>query len=205
MRVIGGTLSGRRIDAPAGSATRPTSDRIREAIFNRLSHGAFDFRDGVDDGVGADPLSGAVLDLFAGSGGLGIEALSRGATQCDFVDLSGAATTVIKRNLEALGIADRGQIRKVTADAFLRRCETRYDLVFADPPYADAGPALDRVLALLVERSLLQPTALLVVEHGADPSPKAARGEQVGLQLLDQRRYGQTLVSFLSCGQARTS
>ncbi len=201
MRVIGGSLSGRRIDAPAGNATRPTSDRIREAIFNRLAHGAFDRGLGLD----GDPLSGVVLDLFAGSGGLGIEALSRGAAQCDFVDLSVAASTVIKRNLDTLGISDRGQIRKVPADAFLRRCETRYDLVFADPPYADAGPALDRVLALLVERSLLQPTALLVVEHGPDPSPKAARGEQAGLQLLDQRRYGQTLVSFLSCGQARTS
>ena len=197
MRIIGGVHSGRTLVAPSGQSTRPTSDRIREAIFNRLVHGAFSTGgEGVSDGP--LPLEGEVLDLFAGSGGLGLEALSRGAARRDFVDASAAACASVKRNLEFLQLSDRGSVHRGAADLFLKRCTARYGLVFADPPYADAGAPLDRTLALLVEKRLLLPGALVIVEHGADPSPRAAAGGQVGLQLLDQRRYGQTLVSFLS-------
>ncbi len=196
MRIIGGALSGRRIDAPSGNATRPTSDRVREALFNRLAHGAFSAPLAAE---AEDPLGGPVLDLYAGSGGLGLEALSRGASRCDFVDSAGAACTVLRRNLEALGLQDRATVTQVPVEAFLRRARgTRYRLVFADPPYADAGPPLDRALALLVGQQLLSPGALLIVEHGDHAGPRAAEGGQPGLGLIDQRRYGQTTVSFLA-------
>jgi len=193
VRIIGGSLAGRQILAPSGQATRPTSDKVREAIFNRLAHGA------LSDGEDAiDPFSVPVLDLYAGAGGLGLEALSRGAPRCDFVDTAGAACAAVKKNLEVLGLGERGRITRAPADAFLRRAQPGYGLVFADPPYADAGAPLDRALALLVERQLLLPGALLVVEHGTDPAPRATQGGQPGLVPLDQRRYGQTVVSFLA-------
>ena len=200
MRIIGGALSGRRIDAPAGDATRPTSDKVREAIFNRLVHGVFT----VGEEELPDPLVGVVLDLYAGAGGLGLEALSRGAVRCDFVDAAASACAVLKRNLTALGLTARARVAPIAADAFLRREKVGgYGLVFADPPYADAGDRLDRVLALLVEKGHLAPGALVVVEHGDHAAPACARGGaasggQAGLHLLDQRRYGQTTVSFLA-------
>lgn len=202
MRIIGGSLSGRQILAPSGAGTRPTSDRVREAIFNRLAHGALEAAvlagDGETELVGPEPFSTPVLDLYAGAGGLGLEALSRGAPRCDFVDAAQPACVAVKRNLEALGLADRGRVTRGPVEAFLRRASPGYGLVFADPPYADAGAPLDRVLALLVERELLLPGALLIVEHGPEPTPRATRGEQPGLMALDERRYGQTVVSFLA-------
>ena len=198
MRIIGGALSGRRIDAPAGQATRPTSDRVREALFNRLAHGAF-HGESADGEVTVPPLAGPVLDLYAGAGGLGLEALSRGASHCDFVDSASGACAALRRNVEALGVGDRARITHSTVEAFLRRARgARYRLVFADPPYADAGPPLDRALSLLVEQGLLMPGALLVVEHGDHAAPRAAGGGQLGLGLIDQRRYGQTVVTFLA-------
>ena len=188
MRIIGGTLAGRRIEAPAGQATRPTSDRVREAIFNRLQHGAF-AAEGIED-----PFAGAVLDLYAGAGGLGIEALSRGASHCDFFDSAAAACATLRKNLAALQLTDRGHVTHAPVDAFLKRASAPYQLVFADPPYADAGTPLQRALARLVAQRLLLPSSLLVVEHGDHAAPSTVSG----LRLLDQRRYGQTVISFFA-------
>lgn len=185
MRIIGGELSGRRIEAPRGDATRPTADRVREAVFNRLEHGAFE--------VPRVPLSGEVLDLYAGSGALGLEALSRGAARCDFVESSATAAATIRRNLAALGLQNRGAVHVLPVEAYLKRAGSLpHSLVFADPPYADAGLPLARTLARLGHG--LSPGTLIVVEHGDHAVPEAP----AEVQPLDQRRYGQTVISFFA-------
>lgn len=123
MRVIGGTARGRRLKGPAGPGTRPMADKIREALFSMLA----------SLGVAAE----RVLDLYAGTGSVGIEALSRGATWCDFVEQNGAAARVVRENLAAVGFADRGRVHQTTALAFVRGAVAPYDLVIVDPPYAD--------------------------------------------------------------------
>src|ERR1700756_415011 len=133
MRVIAGIYGGRSLVAPRGRSTRPTSDRVREALFSIL---------------GADSLEGArVLDLFAGSGALAIEALSRGAAEATLVDSSAVAVDAIRRNLSALGLD--AQVRRQRASVFLERAraaERQYDLVFLDPPYHQPS-ALGRELS----------------------------------------------------------
>src|SRR5947209_17627021 len=129
-RVVAGIARGRRLDAPPGAATRPTADRVREATFNALGS------------LGA--VEGAtVLDLFAGSGALGIEALSRGAVAATFVDDDARALAVVRRNLEACGLADRATV--VRSDA-VRFAAGRVDLVLLDPPYAFDDDAWARLL-----------------------------------------------------------
>ncbi|MEO6952511.1 MAG: 16S rRNA (guanine(966)-N(2))-methyltransferase RsmD [Polyangia bacterium] len=191
MRISGGTLSGRQLVAPAGDATRPTSDKVRQAIFNRLVHAKL---------AGADelyPLAGPVLDLFAGSGGLGLEALSRGASRCDFVDGSAPACECIEKNLASLGLGARAKVHRSRVDAFLERAEPGYTLLFADPPYADAGALLDKTLDQLLARDLLIEGALCILEHAVKPAPRVVTEPVDGLELLDQREYGQTVVSFV--------
>jgi 16S rRNA (guanine966-N2)-methyltransferase len=171
MRVIAGRLGGRRLATPAGVHTRPTSDRVREALFSVLG--------AVDDA--------RVLDLFAGSGALGIEALSRGAAAATFVDSAPAAVRAVRDNLAALGLD--AEVRRADARAFLRaaRSERRqYDLVFLDPPYRLAtrlAPDLTTALG-----DLLAPGARVVAE-----SDRRAPLE-LGLDLVDERRYGDTLI-----------
>jgi 16S rRNA (guanine966-N2)-methyltransferase len=186
MRVVGGKHSGRRLQAPAGDATRPTSDKVREAIFNRLAHGGLE--------VEVDPLSGPVLDLYAGSGAFGIEALSRGAPRADLVEFSRPAIASIRANVTSLGLGDELTLHATRVEAFVRRASaTRFQLVFADPPYADAGAPLERALLALVGNGGLADEALVVVEHGHAPAPAESLA---GLTFLDRRAYGQTFVSF---------
>ena len=126
MRIVGGTFKGRSLAGPTGAATRPTSDRVREAIFNILTHGIDGFT-----------LEGArVLDLFAGTGALGLEAMSRGARICQFVDDSAEARGLIRRNADALGLISQCKIWRRDATK-LGPCAPQpgFDLVFADPPY----------------------------------------------------------------------
>lgn len=148
MRVIAGEAKGRRISGPPGTLTRPASDRLRESIFGTL---------------GTRCVDANVLDLFAGSGALGIEALSRGAVRATFVEHDAAAIAAIRRNLEATGFAERSTIARGDVASFLRLAREQFDLIFCDPPYAEmellamllAGPELRRVSrGLLVVRTL---------------------------------------------------
>jgi 16S rRNA (guanine966-N2)-methyltransferase len=171
MRVIAGSARGTRLVAPRGARTRPTADRVREAVFSILG-----------------PLDGLrVLDLFAGSGALGIEALSRGARSATLIDNDPRALAAIARNLEATGI--EAERRRAGAVAFLRdasRERREYDLVFIDPPYSRAETLAPRLSAGLGE--VLAQDARVVAESSAR-APLALE-----LPLLDERRYGQTLI-----------
>jgi 16S rRNA (guanine966-N2)-methyltransferase len=178
MRIIGGTVGGRTLRAPRGTATRPTTDKVREALFNILSA-----RSAVPE---------RVLDLYAGSGALGLEALSRGAQRAVFVDDSRASCDVVAKNAEELGLDARARIECVrVADWIKRPSETGFGWVFLDPPYA--GGELERALRLLDGARLLQPGGLVVCEHEWRTQPSERHG---ALALCDQRRYGQTALSF---------
>ncbi|MCR9149879.1 MAG: 16S rRNA (guanine(966)-N(2))-methyltransferase RsmD [Rhodobacteraceae bacterium] len=183
MRIVGGARRGLKLaDVGAGDPAahlRPTSDRVREAIFNILMNGPH-----------GNPVEGArVLDLFAGTGALGLEALSRGAARVAFVDEGAAARAILRRNIDlmqAMGVTD-----------VWRRDATRmgpnrgpgYDLVFLDPPY---GQGLgEAALASCRVGGWLAPGALIVWEEGAAPLPPE------GFEMLDQRRYGETWVTIL--------
>lgn len=184
MRVITGTARGRRLKAVPGLATRPTSDRVKEAIFSMIGP----FFDG-----------GAVLDLFAGTGALGIEALSRGAERAVFIDRERASVETVRANLAACGFADRAEVYRndaLRALQLLRRRGAAFDLVFLDPPYRFA--ALDGLMLELAALELLRPGAVVVAEHAA------GRGlpERVGpLVRLRRGEYGDTAVSVYEFGE----
>lgn len=174
MRVIAGDLGGRRIQAPSGWVTRPTSDRVREALFAMLEH------------VGGM----SVLDLFAGSGALGIEALSRGAGSVVFVERDPLALRALRANLASLDLAGpRVRVRSLDALVALRSARRRqetYDLIFIDPPYAHArdwGRELPAILAPLLA------TAARVIVESDRRTPL-----QLDLQLERERRYGDTTI-----------
>jgi 16S rRNA (guanine966-N2)-methyltransferase len=172
MRVIAGRYGGRRLQAPPGDATRPTSDRVREALFSVLAGRVGEAR---------------VLDLFAGSGALGIEALSRGAAAVTFVDSAPAAIKAVHANLETVGAT--AEVRRTDARRFLGTASAaarQYDLVFLDPPYRLAGRLGDELTAALP--AVLAPGATVVAE-----SDRRAPLE-LGLPILDERRYGDTLI-----------
>jgi 16S rRNA (guanine966-N2)-methyltransferase len=171
VRVIGGRFGGRPLAAPRGRETRPTPDRVREALFSILVS-----------------VEGAeVLDLFAGSGALAIEALSRGAAQATLVDSAGPAIATIRANLEALGVT--AEVRRQSASAFLQRARAdarQYDLVFLDPPYRHAS-ALGRELSTSLA-PVLAPDARVVAESDRRAPLELDR------PLLHERRYGDTLI-----------
>jgi 16S rRNA (guanine966-N2)-methyltransferase len=172
MRVIAGRWGGRRLQSPPGAATRPTSDRVREALFSVLGGRVEDAR---------------VLDLFAGSGALGLEALSRGAAEATFVDSAPAAIRAIRSNLEALG--GEAEVRRADARRFLGGASAagrHYDLVFLDPPYRMAKRLGDELTAALP--AVLAPGAAVVTESDR----RAAL--DLDLPLIDERRYGDTLI-----------
>lgn len=171
MRVIAGRFRGRSLVAPRGTATRPTPDRVREAVFSILG----------------PPIGAGVLDLYAGSGALAIEALSRGAAEATLVDSSAAAIEVIRRNLATLGLS--AEVRRQTASSFLeraRRDARQYDLVFLDPPYRHASALGGELSTALAQ--VLAPAARVVAE-----SDRRAPLE-LHLELLDERAYGDTLI-----------
>jgi 16S rRNA (guanine966-N2)-methyltransferase len=168
VRVVAGRLGGRRLRAPRGRDTRPTSDRVREALFSMLG-----------------PLDGArVLDLFAGSGALAIEALSRGASEATLVDTHPRSA---RKNVEDLDLADRATVIRADASRFLRRAEEgSYDLVLCDPPYRLA----DRLAADLdpLIRGVLAESGRVMTESSPD-NPL-----QIELPVLTERTYGDTLI-----------
>lgn len=181
LRVIAGEFRGRRLRTPSGRTTRPTADRTREAVFNIL---------------GDLPRGSWVLDLFAGSGAFGIEALSRGAAGAVFVENDRRAFAVLQRNLADLGLL--GRSRAWLRDAarglgFLAGEGFRFRIAFLDPPYG-AGLVLP-ALQGLISAGCMAAESLLVVEHNAVEAPPEAIGS---FRRSDQRRYGGTLVSFYS-------
>jgi len=180
MRVVAGEARGRRLVAPEGSETRPTLDRVRESMFNSL--GSLDAVDGA-----------RVLDLFAGSGALGIEALSRGATSCVFVDHGRDARKAISANLETTGFLGRSTVVAQDALAWLRdasksSANPQFDLVLIDPPYAADGELWSEVLNLVTN---LAAGGVVVAESAREITLPA------GWDTRKEKRYGGTLVSVL--------
>ena len=189
MRIVAGKLKGRAIVAPEGLGTRPTSDRARQAIFNVLEHAAW-----------AEPLQGArVMDLFAGSGALGFEAMSRGAAFALFVETDEDARGAIRDNADAFGIMGATRVhRRSAVDLGVRPGSDgeAFDLAFLDPPY---GKGLgEQALARLIEGNWLKPGALVVFERGSD-EPEI---ETPGYDRLDARDYGAARMLFLRRGEA---
>jgi 16S rRNA (guanine966-N2)-methyltransferase len=179
LRIVGGRLRGRVLKAPESRAIRPTSDRLRESIFDILIHAY------------GDPIAGArVIDLFAGSGALGLEALSRGAVFALFVDDGAEARALLRANIEALALG--GATRVFRRDATkLGDAPARHSLAFLDPPYGKglASPAL----AALVEGGWLAPGAVVVVEEEA----RAGIAAPDALRLVEERAYGDTKITML--------
>ena len=176
MRIVAGTHRGRRIAAPRGGRTRPTGDRVREALFNLVG-----------------PVDGAsVLDLYAGSGALGLEALSRGARRCLFVENDAAACRAIAANLESLGLTGGIVVRRDVAAVLRdeRAAGRRHDLVLVDPPYehwAELEPALAQLLPAVVAEP-----GLVVVETDARVEPT------LPLALVTTRRYGSARLTLFA-------
>lgn len=184
MRIISGSAKGRKLVAPKDARVRPTADRIKEAIFNILTSRISGF-----DGL-------RVLDIFAGTGNLGIEALSRGATQAVFVDNHRESAAVIRKNLESLGFADRSLIVVQNVSVALKTLERKgeqFDLAFLDPPYGQG--LVEKTLELLSSSPLLAPDAVIVAELGSREELSSSIGS---LEEFDRRRYGDTTVSFWS-------
>ncbi len=178
MRVTGGTARGVTLVAPRGLETRPTSDRVREAIFSIL--------------YSMDADLTRVLDLYAGTGALAIEALSRGAASADLVERAAPACAAIRRNLASARLAERARVHCMDVHVALMRLGPQpFTTVFLDPPYAD--PKVEEVLAELGGSGLLAANTTLVLEHAARRPPP----ESVGVLALDSdRRYGDTGVAF---------
>jgi len=179
MRIISGKARGRRLKAPKGQHVRPTSARVKEALFNILPH----------------DLGGTkVLDLFAGTGNLTIEALSRGAAEALLVDSSPRLEKTIRENLRRLDLSDRARVWTMPVTRALRRLAAqgeRFDTIFVDPPYGRR--LLEPALKMIAEGALLRPSGVLIAEHSAREKPELTYG---GLALTDQRRYGDTVLSF---------
>lgn len=173
MRVVAGDLRGRRIEAPTSDATRPTTDKVRQAVFNAL--GSLEVVEGA-----------RVLDLFAGTGAMGIEALSRGAAHCVFVERDRDALAVLKKNIAALGLADRATVLAVDALSAAAR-QPGIDLLIADPPYG-----FDQWHELIVDAD----AALVVLESDR------ALGEIAGWDTVREKKYGRTHVAFLQPADA---
>jgi 16S rRNA (guanine966-N2)-methyltransferase len=177
MRVITGIYKGRTLRTVKDLSVRPATDRVRQTVFNMLEN-RVDF-----DGA-------SVLDLFAGSGSLGIEALSRGAARAIFVESGREAASVIRENLKILGCTDASDVYQIDALEFVDNERESYDLVFADPPYAYGGtPDIPRVI---FEKRLIRPGGYLVVEHSTDIGFENTPLYDAG----PVKKFGRTLVTF---------
>lgn len=182
LRIIAGVWRGRPIATLSDDSVRPTADRVREALFNRLAHGFKD--DGFD-------LGGAtVVDVCAGSGALGLEALSRGAAQAIFIDQATPALSLIRENIATLGAEDRATVISAAAQS-LPRAPRACDLALIDPPY-DQGLA-NPILATLAAQGWLRHGAVVSVETGADETFDVPPG----YDLRDRRKYGRAAITFL--------
>lgn len=179
LRVISGTAGGHKLKTIKGDATRPTADRVKESLFNIIS------------GVISDAV---VLDLYAGTGNLGIEALSRGARKAVFVDRSRESVSVIRDNLTHTKLGDRAEIINNDVSVALKklsRSNMKFDLIFLDPPYGKG--LVQKTLELLVTYDIVKENCIVVAEHSAlDEVP----GEAGCLRLIREQKYGDTKLSF---------
>ena len=176
MRVISGKIRGKKLYSLDGDNTRPTTDRVKENIFNIIMPYIYGAR---------------VLDLFAGSGALGIEALSRGAQFCDFVEKNKAAADIVKKNLCETPFADAWRIHTVDFLGFLERETAPYDIIFLDPPY-EAGyylPALEKI----EKQNLLSCGGIIVMESKSGQAPECVGG----FEIIKEKKYGGTSVTIL--------
>ena len=176
MRVIAGTAKGRQLKTPDGMLTRPTADRVKEALFSILN---FD-------------LPGArVLDLFAGTGQLGIEALSRGSSFAIFVDERDAACNLVKENLRRTGFTDKSRVVRSDYQNFLRSCREKFDIVFLDPPYSEVF--LENSLKIITEIDILQSGGIIATEY---PFGKVLPAELSDAYSTKEYKYGKTVLTI---------
>jgi 16S rRNA (guanine966-N2)-methyltransferase len=183
MRIVGGRLKGRNLRAPASRAIRPTSERLRESIFDILAHRFQSIVEGAH-----------VVDVFAGSGALGLEALSRGAESALFIDSSAQALELLRANIASLGLSDVARIQRADATHLgMAPLGPHFNIAFLDPPYAQG--LAEPVLAVLNEGRWLASDALVVVEE----SVKAEVRTPEGLRVIEERAYGETKLIFFHC------
>lgn len=180
MRIIGGSKKGHPLQAPAGITTRPTTDRVREAIFNTLQMRIPEAR---------------VLDVFAGSGGMSMEALSRGAKFADLYEKDRKAIAAIERNIKFLGFQSQSKLWKGDALHFLSQNSAQYDIIFLDPPYYEG--LYEKTVSLILERQLLAADGILVVET-AKNSPPLSDAILQKLKQIKTAAYGDTKIDYYS-------
>ena len=185
MRIIGGSARGRAIVAPHGEKTRPTQDYVRESLFNIIRW---------------DMEEARVLDLFAGTGALSLEAISRGASSAVLIDMDRAACDCIRRNMESTKLGDRCRLIARDYKAALKVLESEgktFDVVFIDPPYKMENTG--EMCAELYDRKLLSPEAMILVEHRRGMAPLL----DLRFEAYDQRSYGDTQITFVRLAQGR--
>lgn len=181
MRIISGSMKGRKLYAPSGLGVRPTSDKVKEALFNILS----------------DRMEGAAfLDLFAGTGSVGIEALSRGAKEVVFVEKSKKHIGFLKKNLSLTTVEGRSAVFSMEADEFLKKKKAGpFDFIFIDPPYE--GKEIEKTLPLLVDGDMITDDGTVIIQH----FHKKVLPDQIGqLVFLKRHKYGETVLSFYGKG-----
>ena len=177
MRVITGTAKGRQLKFPTGTTTRPATDLVRGAIFSILENSAADWSQ--------------VLDLFSGSGALGIEALSRGAGWVDFVESEPRCCGIIRENLQATGLADRAHVYCHDVEKTLSFLDKEYDIILMDPPYASAR--IDNIIEQLAASRLVGPETTLVVTHSSRRPLSPPYG---GLSMVKEHRHGDSTIAI---------
>jgi 16S rRNA (guanine966-N2)-methyltransferase len=183
MRVTTGSAKGRNLKGPPSIGTRPMSDKIRQAVFSALGS------------LGVEP--DRVLDLYAGTGAIGIEALSRGASHADFIEMTAPAAAVIRENLERTQMTELGTVYRQSVQSYLHRKATPYDLVIVDPPYADES--IPDTLRQLAESALVQSGTVVVLGHW----PRLELPDQIGrMQLLKRRCHGDSCFSLFDVVEA---
>ena len=178
VRVISGSARGLKLNTPGDDRVRPTTDRVKESMFNIVQDWVYDSQ---------------VLDLFAGSGALGIEALSRGASQAVFCDNSLDSIKIIKSNIENARVADRSQIVSGDFKRCLRDMEAKnqsFDMIFVDPPYYEG--LFEEVLDTIRSCKILKKDGIVIVEHDA----KKPIGQVEGLEVYKEKKYGITMLTF---------
>lgn len=180
MRIISGSARGRRLKGPPNHGTRPMTDKIRGAVFNSLAS--------------LNVYPDHVVDLFAGTGAIGIEALSRGAESADFVDMGREPVAVIRDNLRTVGFSEKAQVHQMSVTTFIERAQAPADLIVLDPPYAD--PEILPTMELLESSKLVQSGTIVVLGH----SPRVSPPDRIGqLEALRHRCHGDTCFSIYEC------